>query len=295
MKIANCFQTLLDNTALKPEKARVIMDRAVRIARRLNMCYYDNSEERHFDFVGSYGRGTAGGNVSDIDMVYFLPHNQLSRYEEYRSNGQSQLLQEVKNCISASYPNTEMRGDGQVVVVSFADGMKFEVVPAFACENAQYLYADTHNGGSWELSSPTSDFIEFNRADKCSRGKLRNLCRLARAWRAQQNLDIKGILLDTLVWMYLKQNNWGRELSYAEMSFGFFVFLSNRQKTPVVLNTPGGAETVIDDGGYASISSISAKNAIQAMIFSDAQDYYNSSLIWQKIYGSEFPICESGK
>lgn len=293
MKIAKCFKTLLTNTALKAEKARTIKRRAECIAHRLDMCYYDDSEKRHFCFVGSYGRGTADANVSDIDMVYFLPHNQLSRYEEYRSNGQSQLLQEIKECISETYPNTEMRGDGQVVVVSFSDGMKFEVVPAFAYTKAQYLYADTHNGGSWKLSSPTSDFIEFNRADKCSDGKLRNLCRLARVWRVQQNLDIKGILLDTLVWMYLKQNNWGRKLSYAEMSFGFFVFLSNRQNAPVVLKTPGGEETVIDDGGYASKSSISAKSAIQAMIFSDAQDYYNSSLIWQKIYGTDFPLCES--
>lgn len=293
MMIAQCFKTLLDNTALTPEKAYTIMNRAVRIASKLDMRYYGNSGKRHFNFVGSYGRGTADGNVSDLDMVYFLPEEQFSRYTEYRSNGQSQLLQEVKECILETYPNTEMRGDGQVVVVSFADGMKFEVVPAFWCEKAQYLYANTHNGGSWELSSPTPDFIEFDRADKCSDGKLRNLCRLARVWRAQQHVSIKGILLDTLVWMYLKQNNWGRGLSYAEMSLGFFVFLSRRLNTPVDLKTPGGAETVTDEGGYASKSLISAKAAIQAMVLADAQDFYNSSLIWQKIYGTEFPLCES--
>ena len=293
MKIAKCFQTLLDNTALKAEKARTIQHRAACIARRLDICYYGDSEERHFFFVGSYGRGSADANDSDIDMVYFLPHNQLSRYEEYRSNGQSQLLQEIKECILASYPNTEMRGDGQVVVVSFTDGMKFEVVPAFACEKSQYLYADTHNGGSWKLSSSAFDFIEFNRADKCSGGKLRNLCRLARAWRAQQNLDIKGILLDTLVWMYLKANNWGCGLSYAEMSLGFFSFLSRRKNAQVCLNTPGGAEKVMDEGGYVSKSLISEKNAMQAILLADAQDYYNSSLLWQKIYGLDFPICES--
>lgn len=291
--IAQCFKTLLDNTALTPEKAYTIMNRAVRIASKLDERYYGGAGRRHFDFVGSYGRCTANGNVSDIDMAYFLPEEQFSRYTEYRCNGQSQLLQEVKECILETYPNTEMRGDGQVVVVSFADGMKFEVVPAFWCEKAQYLYANTHNGGSWELSSPTPDFIEFDRADKCSDGKLRNLCRLARVWRAQQHVSIKGILLDTLVWMYLKQNNWGRGLSYAEMSLGFFVFLSRRLNTPVDLKTPGGAETVTDEGGYASISLISAKAAIQAMVLADAQDFYNSSLIWQKIYGPEFPLCES--
>lgn len=293
MMIDQCFKTLLDNTALTPEKADTIMNRAARIASKLDIRYYGNSENRHFAFVGSYGRGTANGNVSDLDMVYFLPEEQFSRYTQYRSNGQSQLLQEVKECILETYPNTEIRGDGQVVVVSFADGMKFEVVPAFWCEKAQYLYADTHNGGSWALSSPTPDFIEFECADKRSGGNLRSLCRLARVWRAQQDVNIKGILLDTLVWMYLKQNNWGRGLSYAEMSSGFFSFLSLRQDAPVVLKTPGGAETVTDEGGYASISLMSAKAAIQAIILSDAQDYYNSSLIWQKIYGPEFPLCES--
>ena len=45
-------------------------------------------------------------------------------------NPQSRLLQVVKKAILESYPRSDVKGDGQVVVIKFSDGMKFEVLPA---------------------------------------------------------------------------------------------------------------------------------------------------------------------
>ncbi|WP_443606833.1 hypothetical protein [Alistipes putredinis] len=37
----------------------------------------------------------------------------------------------MKNAILQTYPNSDIHGDGQVVVINFSDGIKFEVLPAF--------------------------------------------------------------------------------------------------------------------------------------------------------------------
>ncbi|MDM5465350.1 hypothetical protein [Bacillus cereus] len=48
-----------------------------------------------------------------------------AKYNSHIGNGQSALLQAIRNSIQLIYPNTEIGGDEQVVVVNFSDGIKF--------------------------------------------------------------------------------------------------------------------------------------------------------------------------
>lgn len=57
-------------------------------------------------------------------MRFYVRPNNYSTY-----NPQSRLLQVVKGA-AFSCPRSSVRADGQVVVVDFYDGMKFEVLPA---------------------------------------------------------------------------------------------------------------------------------------------------------------------
>ncbi len=59
-------------------------------------------------------------------MIFELPATMKSRYDNYVGNGQSALLQDVKNKIQNTYWNTDIGGDGQVAAVNFSDGMVFE-------------------------------------------------------------------------------------------------------------------------------------------------------------------------
>ena len=43
--------------------------------------------------------------TSDLDVIFDLPHDVLTKYDNYEGNGQSQLLQEVKNVLKERYPN----------------------------------------------------------------------------------------------------------------------------------------------------------------------------------------------
>ena len=91
------------------------------ITKKLNSYYYDEqgNDTDHFYYVGSVGRRTAIKNVSDIDVIFDLPTSTYIRFNAYESNGQSALLQEVKEVLKERYPKTDIKGDGQVVVIEF--------------------------------------------------------------------------------------------------------------------------------------------------------------------------------
>lgn len=109
----------------------LISSRYKRITKAANREFWgSDSETAHSLYVGSYGRGTAT-SASDLDVLLSLPREEYERYDGYRSNGQSRLLQAVKDAVLGTYPRTGIRADGQVVVVDFSDGMKFELLPAF--------------------------------------------------------------------------------------------------------------------------------------------------------------------
>ena len=102
------------------------------IAKKLNSEYYETQgdKESNIYIVGSIGRGTAIKNCSDVDLIFDLPQSVYDRFDAYEDNGQSALLQEIKSVLKERYPRTDMRGDGQVVVIEF-DKYTIELVPGF--------------------------------------------------------------------------------------------------------------------------------------------------------------------
>lgn len=102
------------------------------IAKKLNQKYYDNFTTENYLIVGSMGRNTSIKGESDIDVIYELPDEVFERLDDYESNGQSQLLNEIRDTLKEKYPSTDIKGDGQVVVMSllksialFSDSVKY--------------------------------------------------------------------------------------------------------------------------------------------------------------------------
>lgn len=117
------------------------------------------SEQQHSMYVGSYGRGTAI-ETSDLDVLVSLPKEKYQHYDSLKGNGQSRLLQSVRQAILYTYPRTDIRADGQVVKVTFSDGMKFEILPAFETKywdgRTTYQYPDTNMGGELAFNKSES-------------------------------------------------------------------------------------------------------------------------------------------
>ena len=117
MGLADWFSTFCKN--IQVQDGGTISSRYKTITRRLNTDFWNTtSETSHSLYVGSYGRNTAIQGFSDLDMVFRLPYSEYERYNNYSSNGQSALLQAIKQSIQKTYSTTSIGADGQVVQVS---------------------------------------------------------------------------------------------------------------------------------------------------------------------------------
>ena len=131
MGVADWFSTFCANQRINSDRRATISARTARITRQLNLDLRGlDSEVGNRFYVGSYGRGTAIPSVSDVDLLYSLPTELYVQYNAHVGNGQSALLARVRSAIQKTYSSSSISGDGQVVVVSFNDGIVYEVLPA---------------------------------------------------------------------------------------------------------------------------------------------------------------------
>ena len=178
------------------------------ITKKLNKKYYDSdSEVEHTLVVGSVGRGTAAIGESDVDVIYILPENVKSRFDSRVGNVQSALLQEVKDELQSRYSRTDLKGDGQVVVIEFSK-FKVEVVPAFYQIGDYFLHPDSNDGGSWKYTYPKIEQKTVWEMQKYTHGCFGAICTILRLWRDVQNVSISGFLLDSIVHDCFATNRW---------------------------------------------------------------------------------------
>lgn len=225
-----------------------ISNRYHKITKAINQEFWNSSSDTlHSFYVGSYGRGTAI-STSDIDMLVEIPKHEFERYDLQKGNGQSRFLQAVKKAIAEVYSRSEVHADGQVVVIDFKDGIKFEVVPAFRNEdwfgNVTYTYPDTNLGGNWKSTNPKAEQQAISEKDKNSGGLLRDTCKHIRFIRDNYytSYHLSGILIDAFVydaiqgWHYLSEGEqrFDSGITYEEALLNYY----NQYPVPVIF-APG--------------------------------------------------------
>lgn len=203
---------------ISAEQRSLVSQRYRRITRAVNSEFWDStSETTHSLYVGSYGRGTAI-DTSDIDMLVELPREEYNRYDALKGNGQSRLLQALKNAIMQTYPRSDIRGDGQVVVIDFTDGIRFEVLPAFrqidwlGNWNGKYDYPDSNMGGNWLTTAPQVEQQAMKERNTASNGLLFDTCKHMRGIRDShfKSYHLPGIVIDSFVYHYIADWHWLR-------------------------------------------------------------------------------------
>lgn len=204
---------------IRADMRSLISQRYRKITKAVNWEFWNiESETAHSLYVGSYGRGTAI-NTSDIDILVELPRSEYERYDQSKGNGQSRLLQSVKNAILSTYPRSDIHADGQVIVINFSDGMKFEVLPAFQQKdwlgnwNGKYDYPDTNMGGNWRTTNPKAEQEAMKKRNIESNGLLFDTCKHIRQIRDQyfSSYKLPGIVIDSFVYSYIGDWHWLRD------------------------------------------------------------------------------------
>lgn len=242
-------------------------------------------------FIGSYGRKTTNSWVSDVDMLFEMPQSLKDQYDNYTGNGQSALLQAVKNSIAKTYSNTYLKGDGQVVTVKFSDNFLFEILPSFKQKDESYLYPDANSGGSWKNTNPKPEIEEIRSGDKILNRNLKRLCRMSRAWKYYNNVPIKGILIDTLAYRFLLQWEYSQRsfLYYDWMSRDFFNYLKNQPEGQTIWYALGSYKNIDNTDDFRYKAKVAYNKSLEAIELEEKKYYYSSKQKWREIYGYRFP------
>lgn len=290
ISVSNDFSTFCDNLRMSDSTVSSIRDRYHRITRRINMEYWSNeSEDKHSLYVGSYGRGTAI-YASDVDIVVEIPWSYYSRYNDYSGNGQSAFLQDVKRSLQKSYSSSCVSADGQVIVIDFSDGVKFEIVPSFVFEDGSYYYPDTNGGGKWRSMNSRAEISAIRSLDAKLNGNVRRLARMVRAWNEKMTVLLPGYMIDTAVYRFLTNYSYAdKSYTYYDwMSRDFFQFLlDNPDKDSWV--APGSNTSVNVKYGYESEADRAHELTLDAIEAYDGDYSYTWHDKWRDVYGSRFP------
>lgn len=244
-------------------KRELVSKRYRRITKAVNSEFWSSSSETaHSMYVGSYGRGTATAD-SDLDVLLSLPQSEYERFSVYKGNGQSRLLQAVKAAVSESYSTTNVKADGQVVVVKFSDGMKFELLPAFERMNGWgsfvgYDYPDSNMGGRWLATNPKAEQDAMKKKNGSSNGLLFDTCKHIRNVHTEcfSSYRLSGIVIDSFVFSAIGNWHWvdgegsAPAGTYETRLLDEFNRLSTQGTVPFALFSPGSQQAIDTTKSY---------------------------------------------
>lgn len=287
MSISDTFSEFCQSIKLLNDETWI--KRFKRITKKINEKYYDNSDDdsNHRLRVGSTGRYTATSDASDYDILFYLPWDTYDRFNS-QERGQSNLLQDVKNCIKETYPKTDIRGDGQVVDINFNDGL-IEVVPGFENDDGSFQYPDTHNEGSWKRTNPRPEKQQCKDDDDNSGGTYRDLTRMIRVWKNHQGFVFQGLLIDTLVHNFYKENeddvNSTSYSNYPQLMYSLFQYLSKRDSNQTSWHAVGSNQVIEVKDKHFIKKAEAACNDLDDIDFNDEDEVLD---VFKSLFGHQF-------
>lgn len=281
------FLNNLEPTSQQYEDAKTKYDG---VASKLHATYYPGTR---FDgstrkLIGAYGKGTAVRPPRDVDILFLMPATSYQTYNQRSGNKQSQLLQDVRAVLLEKYPSTEIRGDGQVVVVPFQNGHSVEVVPAWRTSTGRFIVPNTHDGGSWLVVDQDAEIAQIDQSDKASAGNTRRLIKMLKAWQRECNVPIKTLVLELRAVNFLK--NWkyrDKGATYYDwMVRDFFEQLI--EYAGGTCKMPGTDEKIHYGKDWLSRAETALARARKACDYEARSDERRAAEEWQKIFGSQY-------
>jgi len=286
--VSQRFNKFISNLKLSENQINDAKTKYNNVCTKLHDNYYSTKYNGSTKLlVGSYGKRTAIAPPSDVDVLFKMPSTEYDRYNSYSGNGQSQLLQDIKNILLKKYPNTNMRGDGQVVMVNFVS-YSIEVVPGFKLTNGHYYIPDTHDGGTWKEINPDFEKTSLSNSNSRSNGNTIKLIKMIKAWKYYCNVPIKSLVIELTAVKFLE--NW----QYYDKSSVYYDWMIRDYFEKLVNSTndwcfiPGTIEILNYGDSWESKAKTALNNAKKACDCEDDKDSFDASYEWRKIFGMRF-------
>lgn len=290
MSTASRFDRFVKNIQVKRDQRVAALASANSIARKLHGHY---SNDGYSDdcrmIIGSYGKGTAVRPPRDIDVLFFMPPDDYYRFDRYRSNGQSALLQEIKGLFQERYPRTkEIGGDGQVVVVDFATGHTVEVLPGWHRRGGGMLVPNTHDGGSWQHVDHDAEIAFVAESDARTGGNTCNLIMMMKVWQTYCSVPIKSLVLELRSVRFLSTWPHAKESThyYDWMVRDFFAELVEKANSKHTI--PGTDEKKQYGDAWLTKAQSAYRRAVKACEYESEGKEVDASLEWRKIFGGQY-------
>jgi hypothetical protein len=284
------FQLLNENLLLNDEQIADANTKLKGIVSTLNRSFWDhNDESRNAFLVGSWRKGTVVRPPNDVDLFFIAPNTIFNEFNGKAGNVQSQLLQRFRLSLLDRYPQTNIRGDGQVVVVGF-NSLTVEVVPAFPIFGGGYNICDTNGGGRWKAVDPDAEILGMNVADDQALGNVRKLTRMIKQWARHRNVPLKGFHIEHLVKEFLGQSSYARndEYWFDWLVRDFFAFLLGKANSGFLM--PGTYIEWIDIGdAWKSKAERAHTRALNACDYERRDIDILAGLEWEEIFGNMVP------
>ncbi|WP_312017996.1 SMODS domain-containing nucleotidyltransferase [Bradyrhizobium sp. sBnM-33] len=186
-------------------------------------------------------------------MAFILPNAEYHKYKAYQTNGQSAPLQAVKKSIQKTYSTSESFGDGQVVVITFTDGLTFGVLPVFENKDSDsFTYPNENDGGSWKVCNPRAEIAAISKRSEATNKNMKYLARMSRVWRKHCDVPMSGMLVDTPGYQFIENYQY-RDKSFVYHDWimrDFFDFLSKQDQKQTYWRAPGSGSSVTRKGVF---------------------------------------------
>jgi hypothetical protein len=255
----------------------------------LNRAYRGVSEgATHRVLIGSWSKGTQVRPPRDIDLLFILPVEVYYRFQQRQGNIQSQLLQEMRDVLRATYPTTGIRGDGQVVTIPFGT-YQVEVAPAFLRQGGGYLDCDTHFGGRYKHVDPDAELAALTATDTYYNGNVRKLTRLLKQWQRFCNVPIRSFHLEAAIKGLLPKVTYSGndEFWFDWLVRDAFAHLIGCANGSFIMPVTG--ETISVGDQWLSRAQSAYERAVKACGYEYNNEQYLAGVEWQKIFGTMIP------
>jgi len=277
MSIQKRFEQFYENIKLTSSQKEDAKKKYNGVCKKLHEHYYPDNEYNGSTklLIGSYGKHTNIRPPRDVDVLFIMPDDKFDQYDDNESNGQSQLLQDIKKILSEKYSTTDkIKGWGKVVLIQFKEGThNVELLPSREKEG-KFIIPNTENGGFWERWDPRADIRRIKDSDKKTNGKTRALIRMIKKWSENNSVKLKSVQIEEKVVDFFSSNYSDKEYSILVRDFfGFFGNLANEKIKSHIMTAYNRARKACDLENESKI-----KEAIDE---------------WKKIFGNDFPNVES--
>lgn len=265
--------------------------RVGRIKTVLDAFYWGFNTSNKLMFIGSIGRKT-DIHTSDVDIIYLLPDAKYTQYNAYANNGQQALLQEFRKAILSTYPQTTIKSDGLVIVVSFTDGICLEIMPAFLENDKSVTFPSANYGGSWRKADPFSETSAMNTIHNSTNRNAKKLARMVRSWKEYNSIPMGGLLIDSYVERFMKNyEHAGNSYEwYDYITRDFFKFLASQDDSASYILALGSKQQVYLKGRFCKAAEMAHESAKEAITSMGKGHEHTAVGHWKKIYGPKLIV-----